>query len=298
MGLSYFQFCCSLWANHIGSSRATPFELRFINKLPDTIFTQSKMIAEDHTPIQVALFDVRDNSIVTVGPLSSIKVELCALNGEFGFNGREDWTEGEFNANILRERDGKRPLLNGDRFITLKNGVGCVNKAMFTDNSRWIRSRKFRLGTKVVQSTSTEANIKEGRSDPFVVKDSRGECKSLKLAFASHVYVTNNDVSHIIFIIDIFVSIIFCFLLKSLSVRKTTTMNCNFVISAYKKHYPPSLNDYVWRLERIAKDGKIHKRLYLHGIHTVKDLLRLYTTNPSSLLEVKVYFFFFFFLLA
>ncbi|KAG4997445.1 hypothetical protein JHK82_028219 [Glycine max] len=158
-------------------------------------------------------------------------VEICALNGEFGSNGSEDWTEGEFNANILRERDGRRPLLNGDRFITLKNGVGCVNKLVFTDNSRWIRSRKFRLGAKVVPPISIEANIKEGRSEPFVVKDYRGE--------------------------------------------------------AYKKHHPPSLNDDVWRLEQIAKDGKIHDRLSLHGIHTVQDLLRLYTTNPSSLLEMQ-----------
>ncbi|TKY52289.1 Calmodulin-binding protein 60 G [Spatholobus suberectus] len=217
------------WVNQTGTSRATPFELRFINKLPDIIFTQSNIIGEDKTPIQIALFDVRDQSVVNVGPLSSIKVEICALNGEFGFNGSEDWTEDDFNVNILREREGKRPLLNGDRFITLKNGVGSINKVMFTDNSRWIRSRKFRLGAKVVQPTAKEANIKEGRSEPFVVKDYRGE--------------------------------------------------------TYKKHYPPSLNDDVWRLEQIAKDGKIHKRLSLHGIHTIKDLMRLYTTNPSSLLE-------------
>ncbi|KAH1138299.1 hypothetical protein AAZX31_10G140000 [Glycine max] len=217
------------WVNQISTSRATPFELRFVTRTPDIIFTNSNVISEDKTSIQIALFDVRDQSVVNVGPLSSLKVEICALNGEFGSNGSEDWTEGEFNANILRERDGRRPLLNGDRFITLKNGVGCVNKLVFTDNSRWIRSRKFRLGAKVVPPISIEANIKEGRSEPFVVKDYRGE--------------------------------------------------------AYKKHHPPSLNDDVWRLEQIAKDGKIHDRLSLHGIHTVQDLLRLYTTNPSSLLE-------------
>ncbi|XP_022640724.1 calmodulin-binding protein 60 G-like [Vigna radiata var. radiata] len=219
------------WFDQIGgdTSRASPFELRFTNKLPDIIFTHSNVISEDKTPIQIALFDVRDQSVVNVGPLSSAKVEICALNGEFGFSGSEDWTEGEFNVNILRERDGRRPLLNGDRLITLKNGVGCINKVMFTDNSRWIRSRKFRLGAKVIQTTSNEANIKEGRSEPFVVKDYRGE--------------------------------------------------------SYKKHHPPSLKDDVWRLKQIAKDGKIHKRLSLQGIHTVKDLLRLYTTNPSLLLE-------------
>ncbi|KAJ1385607.1 hypothetical protein SESBI_41571 [Sesbania bispinosa] len=221
--------CTRATANQAGISRTTHFQLRFISKLADTIFTHTDIIAEDNTPIQIALFDVRSQSIVNVGPLSCIKIEICPLNGEFSFNDNEDWTEDDFNANILRERDGKRPLLNGDRFIALKNGVGCINKLVFTDNSRWIRSRKFRLGAKVVQPISSETSIKEGRSEPFVVKDYRGE--------------------------------------------------------SYKKHYPPSLNDDVWRLEQIAKDGKIHKRLSFHGIHTVQDLLRLYTTNQSLLYE-------------
>ncbi|KAK7277990.1 hypothetical protein RJT34_23011 [Clitoria ternatea] len=224
------QLCPREMVDQTGTSRATPLELRFISKFPENIFTHINMLAEDKTPIKIVLFDVRSQAVLNAGPLSSIKVEICALNGEFGVNGSENWTEGEFNVNILRERDGKRPLLNGDRFITLKNGVGCISKIMFTDNSRWIRCRKFSLGAKVVQPTSSEVNIKEGISEPFVVKDHRGE--------------------------------------------------------SYKKHYPPSLNDEVWRLEKIAKDGKIHERLSLHGTYTVQDLLRLHTTNPSSLLEV------------
>ncbi|XP_052113684.1 calmodulin-binding protein 60 B [Arachis duranensis] len=71
-------------------------------------------------------------------------------------------------------------------------------------------SRKFKLGAKVVESTSSRASIKEGTSEPFVIKDNRGE--------------------------------------------------------SYKKHYPPYLNDDIRRLEKIAKDEKIHKRLSSHGI--------------------------------
>ncbi|MED6193101.1 hypothetical protein PIB30_015985 [Stylosanthes scabra] len=212
------------------SGAAKPFQLSFINKLPDTIFTLSNIIAEDESPLQIALFDVTSQSIVTEGLLSSIKIEICVLDGEFGSNGTEDWIQEEFNGNILRQRDGKGPLLIGERFITLKNGTGSISKLILTDNSRWLRSRKFRLGAKVVNPTSCDANIKEGKSEPFVVKDNRGE--------------------------------------------------------AYKKHYPPSLNDDIWRLEKIAKDGKIHKRLSQRGIHTVKDLLQLHTTNPSSLYKM------------
>lgn len=150
----------------------------FINKSPDTIYTLSNIVAEDKSPLQIALFDVRSQTIVSDGPLSSIKIEICALKGEFGSYGSEDWTETEFNANISRERDGKQPLLVGERFITLKNGVGCITKISFTDNSRWQRSRRFRLGAKVVQPTPHGEDIKEGRSEPFVVKDNRGERES------------------------------------------------------------------------------------------------------------------------
>lgn len=55
----------------------------------------------------------------------------------------------------------------------------------------------------------------------------------------------------------------------------------------YKKHHPPSLDDKVWRLERIAKDGASHKRLDSYGIHNVKDFLRLYVTDQSSLRKVR-----------
>ncbi|KAF1892154.1 hypothetical protein Lal_00036510 [Lupinus albus] len=213
--------------NQASISGTKLFQLCFINKLPDRIFSLSNIIAEDKSPLQIALFDVSTKSIVKNGPLSSIKIEICALNGDFGSS--EDWTEDEFNANILKEREGKGPLVNGDRFITLENGVGCITKMTLTDNSRWLRSRKFRLGAKVVQSSSIGTNIKEGRSEAFMVKDYRGE--------------------------------------------------------SYKKHYPPSLHDDVWRLEKISKGGKIHRRLALDGIHTVKDFLQLYTVNESLLLE-------------
>jgi hypothetical protein len=104
--------------------------------------------------------------------LSSIKIEICALDGEFGSCDNDDWTEFEFNANKLRERDGKEPLLVGERVITLKNGVASISKIIFTDNSRWLRCKKFRLGVKAVQNGE---NIKEGRSQPFRVKDNRGQ---------------------------------------------------------------------------------------------------------------------------
>ncbi|MFS7996242.1 putative CALMODULIN-BINDING PROTEIN60 [Helianthus anomalus] len=54
-------------------------------------------------------------------------------------------------------------------------------------------------------------------------------------------------------------------------------------MGSYKKHYPPSFGDEVWRLEKIAKDGVLHRRLQSHKIYTLNDFLQVYTTNKSWL---------------
>ncbi|XWS57452.1 hypothetical protein CRYUN_Cryun09bG0175200 [Craigia yunnanensis] len=161
--------------NQIEASRERSLQLRFVNKLPSTIFTGSKVEAEDGNTIRIILVDATSQKMVPSGSLSSIKVEIVVLNGDFGADEREDWTENEFNASVLREREGKRPLVTGDLNVTLVNGVGTVDNVIFTDNSRWIRSRKFRLGARIVQRIYGEVTIREARSEAFVVKDHRGE---------------------------------------------------------------------------------------------------------------------------
>lgn len=61
-------------------------------------------------------------------------------------------------------------------------------------------------------------------------------------------------------------------------------------MAVYKKHYPPALNDEVWRLEKIGKDGSFHKRLNSAGILTVEDFLRLVVRDPQKLRKVSVMF--------
>lgn len=67
----------------------------------------------------------------------------------------------------------------------------------------------------------------------------------------------------------------------------TERTETDHVVSVYKKHDRPSLDDEIWRLKKIAKDGRIHKDLSSHQVKTVKDLLQLYVTNPSSLQQVS-----------
>ncbi|KAJ6416514.1 hypothetical protein OIU84_002387 [Salix udensis] len=154
------------------------------------------------------------------------------VEGEHGvgdFNNEDDdnWTQEEFESHVVKERDGKRPLLTGDLQVTLKEGVGTLGELTFTDNSSWIRSRKFRLGLKVASGCCEDVRIREAKTDAFTVKDHRGEL--------------------------------------------------------YKKHYPPALNDEVWRLEKIGKDGSFHKRLTKAGIFSVEDFLRLVVRDPQKL---------------
>lgn len=56
--------------------------------------------------------------------------------------------------------------------------------------------------------------------------------------------------------------------------------------TVYKKHHPPMLNDEVWRLEKIGKDGAFHKKLASENINTVQDLLKLSIVDPQKLRTV------------
>ncbi|XP_010551006.1 PREDICTED: calmodulin-binding protein 60 G [Tarenaya hassleriana] len=145
------------------------FELRFVNSLPPAIYTGASIRAEDGSLIKIELVDTVTNSRVVTGPLSSLRrLEIVPLDGDFT---AESWETDEFNRNILRERKGKRPLVSGEQAVTLRDGVGVIDgDVMFTDNSSWTRSRKFRLGVQPVRR-----DVMEARSEPFVCKDRRGE---------------------------------------------------------------------------------------------------------------------------
>lgn len=185
------------------SSGSSGWQLHFLNKLPSTIFTGSRVEAEDNVPVKIVIIDAISKTRIRSGLLPSVRTEILVLDGDFGFNEQENWSEKEFNENIVRERD---------------------------DNSSWRRSRKFRFGARIVHRAFGGARIREAVSEAFVVKDHRGEL--------------------------------------------------------YKKHYPPSLNDYVWRLNKISKDGRYHTRLASHGLHTVKDFLRVYFRDSSLLRNI------------
>lgn len=212
--------------------------LMFKEKLSLPIFTGSKITDIQNNPLQILLVN-NANGIVTNLP-HSLKIEIVVLDGDFPNKDNSDdqitWTNQDFDKNILKERTGKRPLLAGDHLnITMKDGgIISVGELEFTDNSSWIRSRKFRIGARIVKGTTTTTNnkvlIRPAMTESFVVKDHRGEL--------------------------------------------------------YKKHYPPALEDEVWRLEKIGKDGAFHKKLSAEGIKTVQDFLKLSVIEPNKLRKI------------
>ncbi|CAM6018359.1 unnamed protein product [Sphagnum balticum] len=204
--------------------------LQFRNKLALPLFTGSKVDGEQGSGIHVALLDADTGQIVSRGPEASMKLDIVVLEGDFAADDEENWTREEFDNALVRERDGKRPLLAGELSVMLKDGVATLSELTFTDNSSWIRSRKFRIGVKVSDSVFEGLQIREAVTEAFTVKDHRGEL--------------------------------------------------------YKKHYPPALNDEVWRLDKIGKDGAFHKRLNQAGLWTVEHFLRLVVMDPQRLRNI------------
>lgn len=159
----------------INESASGNLQLQFRNKLSLPIFTGSRIEGEQCCPIQVVLVDVSTGQIITSGSESSTKVEIVVLEGDFEGDEEEDWTDKDFDSHVVREREGKRPLLTGDLLINLKEGVGVLGELTFTDNSSWIRSRKFRLGARVAAGCGSGIKIREAKTGAFTVKDHRGE---------------------------------------------------------------------------------------------------------------------------
>ncbi|PWA94254.1 Calmodulin binding protein-like protein [Artemisia annua] len=203
-------------------------QLKFRKNLTLPIFTGTKILDEDGNPLELYIVDLSHNQESTVS--CALKLQIVVLDGDFPSADSNKWTSDEFEKNIVKERRGKRPLLAGDVSVTMRDGVSLVENIELTDNSSWIRSRKFRIAARVVHGATPGLVIREAMTEAFVVKDHRGEL--------------------------------------------------------YKKHHPPMLEDEVWRLEKIGKDGAFHKKLAANNIKTVQEFLKLSVVNEPKLRKI------------
>lgn len=160
----------------IEAPRTSTLELIFPKALTVPIFTGGKIVDEESNQLRVMLIDTRGNQTVPVLFPSPFKVDIVVLDGDFPSDGK-NWSNEEFDRYIVKERTGKRPLLGSELAVTVRDGVGLIENIEFTDNSSWIRSRKFRIGAKVAGGSCQGVRIREAMTEAFVVKDHRGECK-------------------------------------------------------------------------------------------------------------------------
>lgn len=158
-----------------------PLKLVFAKRLMLPIFTNNKLVDDTNNAIEIHLIDTRTNHVITPASThvgSSPRLEVLVLDGDFRCEDGDRWTIDQFNAAIVRAREGKRPLLVGTLNVTMNNhGVAVIDDVSFTDNSSWIRSRTFRIGVRIMPANCFGVRIQEAVSESFTVKDHRGECK-------------------------------------------------------------------------------------------------------------------------
>ena len=154
-------------------------QLQFRTKLSLPLFTGGKVEGEQGAAIHIVLIDANTGQLVTTGSESSAKLDIVVLEGDFNDEDDANWTQEDFDSHVVKEREGKRPLLTGEVQVTLKEGVGTLGELTFTDNSSWIRSRQFRLGLKIAAGYCDNLRIREAKTEAFTVKDHRGECESI-----------------------------------------------------------------------------------------------------------------------
>ncbi|XP_057447017.1 protein SAR DEFICIENT 1-like [Lotus japonicus] len=168
----------SLRIQQAPSEQPSTLQLSFNKRLSLPIFTGSRILDIEGNPITIVLVDKTNINNNGQGVPTSlpypIKLELVVLNGDFTPGDNEDWTSEQFRRHVVKERAGKRPLLAGEMNLIMRDGIAPTGDIEFTDNSSWIRSRKFRIAVRV-SSNYQGVRIREGITEAFVVKDHRGE---------------------------------------------------------------------------------------------------------------------------
>ncbi|CAN6714338.1 unnamed protein product [Malus baccata var. baccata] len=165
------------WSLSVQTEREPSSSLQlFFGKNPSpTVFTASKIADEEKNPLQILVVD--DQMVPITNLPYPVKVEIVVLDGDFPTGDDDNWTEEEFENNILRQLTGRRrQLLAGEVRLTVRDGSATIGDVELTESSSWIRSKKFRLGARVIPSPGYQGlRIRAAVTEAFVVKDHRGK---------------------------------------------------------------------------------------------------------------------------
>ncbi|KAK8943161.1 hypothetical protein KSP39_PZI009559 [Platanthera zijinensis] len=110
----------------IEGSDGRSLQLLFKSRFSLPIFTGGRVEGEQGASIHVVLIDANIGHVITSEPDSSAKLDIVVLEDDFNNADDEDSTDEEFENHVVKEREGKRPLLTDDLQVTLKEGVGTL----------------------------------------------------------------------------------------------------------------------------------------------------------------------------
>ncbi|CAL5093121.1 unnamed protein product [Urochloa decumbens] len=148
------------------------YKLTVTNGLGTEVFTKKTICDTNGEPLKIS---ITANNQEELDPrFLSVMIRVVVLDGDFNKHNQECWTLEEFSNSIVRPRDKVGAVLTGDLELSLTNGEAYLHDATFIDNSKFVRSGKFRLGVMVIDNLSDE-RVQEAITEPFIVKERRGE---------------------------------------------------------------------------------------------------------------------------
>ncbi|KAI4365103.1 hypothetical protein MLD38_021121 [Melastoma candidum] len=159
----------------VQEGNAKLLKLRMEMKVSRPVYTTKNLVGDSGNSIRISLIDAENGQTIIRGPMSSIKVRVVVLGGNFDQEDHKFWDPEEFYRYITKGRTHKGPLLIGDLQVTLKEGVGFINNLRVMDNSSWMPDGKFRIGVHVDSGYYEVTRIREAFSEPIVVLEKRGE---------------------------------------------------------------------------------------------------------------------------
>ncbi|CAL9750522.1 unnamed protein product [Musa acuminata subsp. burmannicoides] len=162
-----------------GVQPASDLQLASTEKLLLPSFSEDAIKDKDHNHLQVSLMQFKHGQSCVFSLHSPIEVEIVVLDGGFPRENSQEWNTDEFNSSILEKRENKRSLLLGESKAQLRQGIASFGTLKLTDNSSWVRTRKFRLGVRVSPGSYKGPRIKEAITECFRVLHHRSKSKSI-----------------------------------------------------------------------------------------------------------------------
>ncbi|CAN6356472.1 unnamed protein product [Urochloa humidicola] len=155
-----------------GGDGKSSAQLLFLNELKTPIYHDDEIKSESDAAIKIGIFD--GDKMIESGPLSNVKVEVLALEGDFPYDAQNSWTAKEFNEHIARGREGKGDVLAGEGTTgRLINGERDLGSIRFREGSSRARKGKFIIGVRVCGGQAIGGRVQEAVMKPVVVQVSR-----------------------------------------------------------------------------------------------------------------------------